>query len=172
MMQPYHLQRSRVAKGLSKLTSYPVLGREIHLLEQLWRDGQAPSRSDPAQCMLVVRGIVEVVACVRIERLCAIEAVRGSKLTRVPVLLHGTVGWRASSPGREIFIVLRCAVCVYVGGHLDGKKKWESCGGWGNRRSRAHHSKRRRRKPHDQDVKAEELEGVACRTSSYYDCHS
>lgn len=55
------LQGSRVAEGLSQITSNAVLWRKIDLLEQLWRDGQAASGSDTIQGMAWVHVFVKVV---------------------------------------------------------------------------------------------------------------
>lgn len=43
------LQWGRIAKRLSQLASDSVLRREVDLLEQLWRDGQAAGRSESAK---------------------------------------------------------------------------------------------------------------------------
>jgi hypothetical protein len=45
-MEMNHVQWSRVAEGLSQLTSDLVLWRQVELLEQLGRDGYAACRSD------------------------------------------------------------------------------------------------------------------------------
>lgn len=55
------LQGSRVAEGLSQVTSNSVLWRKIDFLEQLGRNGQATSGSDTIQGMAWVHVFVKVV---------------------------------------------------------------------------------------------------------------
>ena len=58
-----HLHWSRVANGLSELTRDLVLGREVDLLEQLRRDGQAARGLDLPQRIIGIMVVIEMVAC-------------------------------------------------------------------------------------------------------------
>ena len=58
-----HLHWSRVANGLSELTRDLVLGREVDLLEQLRRDGQAARGLDLPQRIIGIMVVIEMIAC-------------------------------------------------------------------------------------------------------------
>lgn len=57
-----HIQRSRIAKGLSELAGDFILGRKIDLLKQFWRNGQTAGGPNLPQRLLGVHVFVEMVA--------------------------------------------------------------------------------------------------------------
>lgn len=63
--RPCDLQRSRVTKRLSELALDLVLGRQVELLKQLRRNGNAAGRPDVAQSEVLVHVVTQVLVSVR-----------------------------------------------------------------------------------------------------------
>jgi|SRR5690242_5435154 len=55
-----NLQRSGIAKCLSKLALHVVLGRKVKLLEELRRDGDAASSADVSESQILIHAVVQM----------------------------------------------------------------------------------------------------------------
>lgn len=73
------LQWGRIREGLSQLTGDLILRREIDLLEELGRDGDAARGLDLPERIVHVFGVVEVIALERFSQLTVMRLGYGTR---------------------------------------------------------------------------------------------